>query len=696
MQGRHTRRSQALIRSHPSSGGVVTPPAHHRVRRWRILTPCLALLALLLNHPASAGTSWPMPAPDPEPLQMEAEGFRQEISSMEMRALGEQIRIALAPAGGIPLFETGRPAEVFLRTQSGLAEPVAVEYTWQLADAHGKRVASGSGTFRVTPGAGSTQTISLPTTRTALYTLQVVARRAGSPQLRERLVLAVVSPAPKPEQAARSRLGLNLSGPLTASERSLIPLTGAGWARIPIRWGELERKRGCYTLDSELEATLAVLSRAGIRAVASLHPENPLYPADLAADAAWERFCQEIAGRFTGPSGFHAWEIVLPAGPRAGGVSEPSNLLAAAATAIRAIDPEATVIVSAEPSGHADWAGLSGIAACPLTVADLPAVTLFPKPAPVKPGAPRPLYLATLQPEREAALASRDPLSTAGSLARALLAGLADERIDALFVDPWIDRADSPAPFALAHPDLTPTPALLAYRTVAGLFRSPRLKARIKESFVRGYLFEEGRGVVAALWSPSGEGAIAIKTGAARVTVTDALGAVREYPCHEGMALLPIGPIPCYVRLSGGPVRIEPFLSPLQDPIVCRPGEVSRTRVYLRNPFRRFQPGALRLVCPPGWRGDLDYPDPGRRARLQAFGVQVMPPAHAEPGAYQLELWIDGGTGTPVQMQIPLTLLSSEKEAGSAMANAVLTAHTHGNRVLFPRVLNACHHWSKP
>ncbi|HOQ30789.1 MAG TPA: hypothetical protein PLH36_18775, partial [Armatimonadota bacterium] len=85
---------------------------------------------------------------------------------MEMRALGEQIRIALAPAGGIPLFETGRPAEVFLRTQSGLAEPVAVEYTWQLADAHGKRVASGSGTFRVTPGAGSTQTISLPTTRT--------------------------------------------------------------------------------------------------------------------------------------------------------------------------------------------------------------------------------------------------------------------------------------------------------------------------------------------------------------------------------------------------------------------------------------------------------------------------------------------------------------------------------------------------
>jgi hypothetical protein len=629
-------------------------------------------------------------------MEVEAEGFLQETPSTEMPAPGEQLRVTLAPANGIPLFEMGKPAEVFLNARSLRAEPVALEFTWQLADTHGKRAASGSGSFLVTPGTGSTQMLSLPTMRATLYTLQVTARCIGGPRLRERLVFAVVPPAPKREQAVRSRLGLNLSGPLTESERSLVPLTGAGWARIPIRWGDIERERGCYTLDPELDATLGALSRAGIRALASLHSDNPLYPAGLAADAAWERFCQEMAGRFTGPTGFRAWEIALPAAPRPEGASEPSNLLAAAAAAIRANDPEATLIVSAQPpgvtGGLADWAGVSGIAACPLTPADPPEVTLFPKAAPVTGRAPRPLYLATLLPQSESALAPRDPLNAAGSLARALLAGIAEERIDALFVDTWINRADSPAPFALALPDLTPTPALLAYRTIAGVFQSPRLKARIKEAFMRGYLFEEGHGIVAALWSPSGEGAIAIKTGAARVTVTDALGAVREYPSREGIALLPIGPLPCYVRLSGGPVRIEPMLAPLQDSIVCRPGETWRTRVHLRNPFRRFQLGALRLVCPPGWRGSLDYPDPGRRARLQAVGVQVTPPAHAAPGAYQLELWIDRGIGAPIRMQIPLTLLTGEKEAPSAMANAVLTAHTHGDRVLFPRVLDACHH----
>lgn len=189
------------------------------------------------------------------------------------------------------------------------------------------------------------------------------------------LVLLVLGPAPTAHAAEADALPPSVTDAIgvnihftgaPARDLDMIRDAGFGWVRMDFVWQSVEREKGRYRFGPYDELVEGLSSR-GIRALFILDYSNPLWEADRSVRTeegrkAFARFAAAAAARYRGKG--IRWEIWNE--PNLEGFWKPqpaaddyAALAIETAKAMRAVDPEATILAPA--SSGFPWAFLERI-----------------------------------------------------------------------------------------------------------------------------------------------------------------------------------------------------------------------------------------------------------------------------------------------------------------------------------------------
>lgn len=429
----------------------------------------------------------------------------------------------------------------------------------------------------------------------------------------------------------------------------ILSAAGIGVVREEFGWGGIEKRRGEYAVSPEVERFVEALRERGIRLNLLLTYGNPIYenPLDPEAYARWAGW---MAAHFRGR--VHDFEIwnepanfyfkAQYGGERFGNapwIGKFVELTRAAGDAIRAAQPEATVIVGAEDV----WPTLRQMLEEGLGPAGH-AISIHP----YCHGQPRPereWFLA--DGGRELRRVSREfggpervviteagwttyegtmeYLEIAGGYPRSSLAQQAqyivrmyvtarscgaDYAIQYDFMDDGPRREYTEHNFGLVHEDGSPKPSLVAVAVLARLVGEGRcLGDRSPDpGRLRTYVFEVGGQPVLVAYAVEGTAELDVPVGVPRVEIADLMGVRRPQECPGGRLRMTLTEAPVYV-LGGDRAAASRFcrFEVDRDTIELPAGDTVRVPVRFSNRSGASLRPRVRCMAPAGVRATVDW-----------------------------------------------------------------------------------------
>ncbi|PIU90545.1 MAG: hypothetical protein COS65_24755 [Armatimonadetes bacterium CG06_land_8_20_14_3_00_66_21] len=224
----------------------------------------------------------------------------------------------------------------------------------------------------------------------------------------------------------------------------------------------------------------------------------------------------------------------------------------------------------------------------------------------------------------------------------------------------WYDfREDGANPFYNEHhfgvvrtADLTPKPGYRALATVCRTLAGQTVQERLElgEGLLAYRFAGDGKETV-ALWSPSGPAVLGLQFAIPPTEVRDLMGSAIELPTHGDLRLVSLAP-GSPVFLTGSQVRVTAAVRALrmEAPKAVHPGD----SVVVRGEGVGALAGCRITAREPGL--DLQV-TPREVTAAPDFQVEVRAPADAQPGSYQLHLWLSVGGGG-VGVELPLDVIA--------------------------------------
>lgn len=232
--------------------------------------------------------------------------------------------------------------------------------------------------------------------------------------------------------------------------------------------------------------------------------------------------------------------------------------------------------------------------------------------------------------------------------------------VDQLFWFKLVDDPPHPAPdgfWGLYQSDYQAKPAATAYRTMTerlgdldfiGAIHGVTAFPRVRQQ-PRVYLFSSGRTTTAVAWMENDHDNGAILLPARNnVRVEDINGVLIEEiaPQEDGLALIPVGSAPRYIRNLGGDAVALASLKITPTDLWISPGDTRKVALSFRN--TSSQPVTLdfsRFSNPPRGTGlVVEVPDPVRMSPNRTWkGDMMVSLAHDAPNFNRMELRINEG-----------------------------------------------------
>jgi len=199
---------------------------------------------------------------------------------------------------------------------------------------------------------------------------------------------------------------------------------------------------------------------------------------------------------------------------------------------------------------------------------------------------------------------------------------------------------------------LTPKPGYRALATVCRTLAGQTVQERLElgEGLLAYRFAGDGKETV-ALWSPSGPAVLGLQFAIPPTEVRDLMGSAIELPTHGDLRLVSLAP-GSPVFLTGSQVRVTAAVRALrmEAPKAVHPGD----SVVVRGEGVGALAGCRITAREPGL--DLQV-TPREVTAAPDFQVEVRAPADAQPGSYQLHLWLSVGGGG-VGVELPLDVIA--------------------------------------
>ena len=240
-------------------------------------------------------------------------------------------------------------------------EKITAKYTWDITDEAGRSIGSYSRTETMNAKASKTRRVTIDNPgRYGIYTISITEEnyRMSAPQsvLTDTYTMEFSVCLSLDESNIDQSFGFNQKIVNGGNYPAAVPLmknAGAKWHREDVLWQGVEPyDKGTYIVLDSYKAKLDALRENGIETVCILTGRNPLYdnnncPSSDEAIAAYADFCTYVATKLHGA--VDHYEIWNEWNSRSFNPSlEPpetyAKVLKAAYTAIKAVDPDITVI----------------------------------------------------------------------------------------------------------------------------------------------------------------------------------------------------------------------------------------------------------------------------------------------------------------------------------------------------------------
>ena len=435
---------------------------------------------------------------------------------------------------------------------------------------------------------------------------------------------AVSAPHGLPEQVIPKMLGVNihLAGPGHDDEIAQIADAGFRFVRMDFTWAEVEKAKGEYSF-SAYDGLMKSLDSKGIRPYFIFDYGNKLYDDGVAPHtpegrAAFAAFAGAAAAHFKDRGVL--WEIWNE--PNMGfwkptpNAEDYTALAKAASAAIKAADPEATILapaISASDLAFMENCFRYGL----LGYADVVSVHPYRGSSPETVGssyarlrsliaryAPQGKRIPIVSGEWGYSTTNVSELQQAQYLVRMFLSNMLYDVPLSIWYD-WRDDCTDPKNpehnFGTVYRDLKPKPAYTAAQTLSGELNGLKLVRRLaskNDEYV--LLFKGPQGYKLTAWTTGGEREIGIPTDAVTAAVVSMDGRREALTPEAGSLKLRISQSPLYVDVGPSEMLALEEAVDLSAGLQTKWRPQDKVTAVIANPFSRELKGTVTLTVPSG------------------------------------------------------------------------------------------------